>query len=167
MQRIVAILDRLLGQPVGSIFKGQGELLTDFWDSLSVPPSRVKGNSWPTFGTVCRFHLQGSRAILDRLLGQPVGSIFKGQGQFFTDFWDSLSVPSSRVKGNTWSQNVGKELPLYAANIPEERKPQLHRGGNLKSRVESSVVKVDREIEYNVSFCVMRELIGVIFGLRI
>jgi hypothetical protein len=90
-------------------------------------------------------------------LGQPIDSVFKGQGEFLTfeDGTDRLS------------QNIGKELPLYAENIPEERRPQLHRGGNLKSRVESFVVKLKREIEYKVSFCIMRELIGVIFGLRI
>jgi hypothetical protein len=75
-------------------------------------------------------------------LGQPIGSVFKGQGEFLTfeDGTDGLS------------QNIGKDLPLYAANIPEERRPQLHRGGNLKSRVESFVLKVEREIKYKVSF---------------
>ena len=63
------------------------------------------------------------------------------------------------------SQNVAKELPLYAANIPEERRLQLPRGGNLKSRVDSFVVKVERETEYEVSFCIMRELIGAFFWI--
>ena len=32
-----------------------------------------------------------------------------------------------------FSRNVGKELPLYAAYIPEERRPHLLCGGSLKS----------------------------------
>jgi hypothetical protein len=48
------------------------------------------------------------------------------------------------------------------SNIAEERRPHLHRGGNLKF----FVVKVEREIENTVYFCILRELIDVIFGLR-
>jgi len=52
-------------------------------------------------------------------------------------------------------------------NIPEERRPHLHDGGNLKSRAEFFAVKVEREIDNKASFCIVQELIGVIFGLRI
>jgi len=41
--------------------------------------------------------------------------------------------PSSRVNGRL-SRNVGKEVPIYARNVPEERRSHLLRGGNLKSR---------------------------------
>jgi hypothetical protein len=76
-------------------------------------------------------------------------------GSSVPTFRDNLSVPSSRVKMfkkkgvlHPWrrkdflalengtdrlSRNVGTELPLNAAYVPEERRCYLHHGGSVKS----------------------------------
>jgi len=54
---------------------------------------------------------------------------FQTQSTCLPMFWDSLSVPNSRVKAAP--RNVGKELPTNAAIKP---RPQEHSDGRIKSR---------------------------------
>jgi len=58
-------------------------------------------------------------------------------GQLCGLFWlSTLSFQYSTLE--KWTcviyRNVGKQLPTQLRNITEERRPQLHRGVNMKSR---------------------------------
>ena len=52
--------------------------------------------------------------------------------QVFTDFWGQVSVPSNL--DCMLSRNLVNKYQPMLCNIPEERRPQQHRGGSFKSR---------------------------------
>jgi hypothetical protein len=75
--------------------------------------------------------LQKNRAIEEKLSVGTISRYRKCQ-RFMSTFRDSSSYKSSRVRQY---KNAIKYYPT-PRNIPEERKPQLHRRGSLKRRAD-------------------------------
>jgi hypothetical protein len=151
----VIVLHRLLGHPIGSIFKGQevalyrllGHPIGPIFRGQEVTLYRLLGDP---IGPISR----GQEVALYRLLGHTIGPIYKGQEvalyrRFGTTyrshlqvsrsssvptFRDNVSVPSSRVKKTGSTDCPETSVQNYHStlrNIPEERRSYLHRGVSL------------------------------------
>jgi hypothetical protein len=70
--------------------------------------------------------------------GQTVGPIFMSQAVHE----DSLDCLVLEDGPDRLSRNVGTRYQPTSPNIPEERRPELHCGGSLKSRKAGSVLEM-------------------------
>jgi hypothetical protein len=87
------------------------------------------------FYQTIRYHIAENKPILDAL--GVVRFLCRVSWWLFTEVLVQLSVCLSRVKQ---SRNVGKHEPTRRKNL-EERRHQLHRSGNLKSRANRFLIQ--------------------------